>query len=104
MSKIVLVETVSSFRHVHAVELPDDVPDDWALEDVISEITKDDPDMNEVGQQWIGEEIFSHRVVDEKEYLRVFDEMNGPYFAEWPVEKKKEFIFKSQALPREVKK
>jgi len=104
MSKIVLVETISSFRHVHAVELPDDAPNEWALEDVISEITKDDPDMSEVGQKWIGEEIFSHRVVDEKEYLRVFDEMNGPYFAEWPVEKKKEFIFKSQALPREVKK
>jgi hypothetical protein len=94
MSKIVLVETVSSFRHVHAVELPDDSPDDWAVEDVISEMSKDDPDMSEVGQKWISEEIFSHRVVDEKEYLRVFDEMNGPYFAEWPVEKKKEFIFK----------
>ena len=68
MSKIVLVETVSSFRHVHAVELPDDAPDDWAIEDVISEITKDDPDMSEVGQKWIGEEIFSHRVVDGGSY------------------------------------
>lgn len=95
MSKIVLVETISMFRHVYAVELADDAPNEYALDDVVSEMSKDIPDMNEVGQKWIGEETISHRVVDEAEYLRVFDELNGPYFVEWSAEKKKEFIFKS---------
>ena len=35
MSKIVLVETVSTFRHVYAVCLPDDEPADYALDDVV---------------------------------------------------------------------
>lgn len=95
MSKIVLVETISMFRHVYAVELADDAPNEYALDDVVSEMSKDIPDMDEVGQKWIGEETISHRVVDEAEYLRVYDELNGPLFAEWPAEKKKEYIFKS---------
>ena len=35
MSKIVLVETVSTFRHVYAVSLPDNEPADYALDDVV---------------------------------------------------------------------
>ena len=102
MTKIVLVETISSFRHIHAVELADDSPNDWAVDDVVWEMGKDDPDMSEVGQEWIGEHVSSHRVVDEKEYLRVFDELNGPYFAEWPASKKKEFIYKREENNDEV--
>ena len=35
MSKIVLVETVSTFRHVYAVELNDNDPAEYALDDVV---------------------------------------------------------------------
>ena len=38
MSKIVLVETISTFRHVYAVELNDDEPAEYALDDVVMEI------------------------------------------------------------------
>ena len=108
MSKIVLVETISSFRHVYAVELPDNVPNEYALDDVTLNIGQysalnigsDEPEFEEFGQQHIGETILSHRVIDEKEYLRVFDEVSS-YLSEWPDEEKKRFIFKSEALSNE---
>ena len=104
MPKIVLVETVSMFRHTYAVELPDSAPNDWALDDVVCEMSKDSPAMQEVGQKWIGEETFSHRVIDENEYLRVFDDINGPYFATWSDDRKKDFIFKSEVTHDERSK
>lgn len=103
MSKIVLVETVSTFRHIYAVELPDNVPNEYALDDVTLNIGSDEPEFEEFGQEHIGETILSHRVIDEKEYLRVFNEVSS-YLSEWTDEEKKRFIFKSEALPREVKK
>lgn len=97
MSKIVLVETVSMFKHVYAVEIGDEDHESWACHDVVRELSKEDPGIEEVGQKWISEETFSHRVIDEKEYLQIYDEMNGPYFvSEWSDEKKKKFIFKSK--------
>ena len=100
MSKIVLVETISSFRHVYAVELPDNVPNDYALDDVTLNIGSDEPEFEEFGQEHIGETILSHRVIDEKEYLRMFDEVSS-YLSEWTDEEKKRFIFKSEALSNE---
>ena len=35
MSKLVLVETVSTFRHTYVIKLPDSEPDDYALDDVV---------------------------------------------------------------------
>lgn len=92
MSKIVLVETVSTFRHVYAVELNDDEPDEYALDDVVCNIHDTDK-IEEVSQQHIGEDIFSHRVITEDEYIKLFDDMND-YLKEWPIEQKKKFIFK----------
>ena len=100
MSKIVLVETISSFRHVYAVELPDNVPNEYALDDVTLNISSDEPEFEEFGQEHIGETILSHRVIDEKEYLRLFDEVSS-YLSEWTDEEKKRFIYKSEALPNE---
>ncbi len=102
MSKIVLVETISSFRHVYAVELPDNVPNEYALDDVTLNISSDEPEFEEFGQEHIGETILSHRVIDEKEYLRLFDEVSS-YLSEWTDEEKKRFIFKSEALDSEAK-
>lgn len=93
MSKIVLVETLSQFRHVFAVELPDDAPKDWALDTVVSELGNSETNMSEFAQEHIGEHTFSHRVIDKDEYLRMFNEMNG-YLSDWEDEKKMEFIYK----------
>ena len=93
MGKIVLVETVSTFRHIYAVELIDDVPDDYALDEVVNLACGGESKLEEVGQVHVAEDIFSHRVVSEEEYLKIFDEMND-YLKDWPTEKKKKFIYK----------
>lgn len=92
MSKIVLVETISTFRHVYAVELKDDEPNDYAVEDVIMEMHPNG-ELEDFAQQHIGESIFSHRAVTEEEYIQLFDEMND-YLKEWTPEQKKKFIYK----------
>ena len=96
MSKIVLVETISSFRHLYAIELPDNAPNEYALDDVVMNVSSDEPEFEEFGQQHIDEIILSHRVIDEKEYLRLFDEVSS-YLSEWTDEEKKRFIFKREA-------
>ena len=96
MSKIVLVETISSFRHLYAVELPDDAPNEYALDDVVMNVSSDEPEFEEFGQQHIDEIILSHRVIDEKEYLRLFDEVSS-YLSEWTDDEKKRVIFKREA-------
>ena len=96
MSKIVLVETISSFRHLYAIELPDNAPNEYALDDVVMNVSSDEPEFEEFGQQHIDEVILSHRVIDDKEYLRLFDEVSS-YLSEWTDEEKKRFIFKREA-------
>ena len=103
MSKIVLVETISMFRHVYAVEIGDEEHESWAENDVVRELSKDNPGIEEIGQKWISEETISNRVVDETEYLRVFDELSS-YLSEWSDEEKKKFIYKSKPHDPEVDK
>ena len=93
MGKIVLVETVSAFRHIYAVEVADDLPADYALDDVVNLACGGESKLEEFAQQHVAEDIFSHRVVSEEEYLKIFDEMND-YLKDWPTEKKKKFIYK----------
>ena len=90
MSKIVLVETVSTFRHVYAVRVDDQDPAEYALDDVALNMGEDT--ISEVSQNHIAEDIFSHRVVTEEEYLEFFDRENE-YLKHWPKEKKMEFIY-----------
>ena len=98
MSKIVLVETVSTFRHVYAIELQDDEPAEYALDDVTMIATgSEEFGLQEFSQKHIAEDIFSHRVVTEEEYLRVFDEMND-YLSSWTTEQKKKYIYKSEEI------
>jgi hypothetical protein len=94
MSKIVLVETISMFRHVYAVELNDDEPNEYALDDVI-DCLNDSTKLEEFAQEHVSEDIFSHRVVSEEEYIRMFDELNN-YAASWTPELKKKFIYKRE--------
>jgi hypothetical protein len=85
MSKIVLVETVSSFRHVYAIEVADNSSIECALDDVVMESAE------EMAQNHISEDIFSYRQITEEEYLKIFDEEND-YLKECTTEKKLAFI------------
>ena len=99
MSKIVLVETVSTFRHVYAVRVDDQDPADFALDDVALNMGEDT--ISEVSQNHIAEDIFSHRVVTEEEYLELFDREND-YLKDWPKEKKMEFIYYKYNFGKEI--
>jgi hypothetical protein len=94
MTKIVLVETISMFRHVYAVELNDDEPNEYALDDVIDNIN-DSTTLEEFAQKHIDETIFSYRNITEEEYINLFDEMND-YAASWTPEQKKQYIYKKE--------
>ncbi len=81
MSKWVLVDTISQYRMRYLVEAPDDHLE-YALDTVTMEEAK------EFSQEWLGETIFSHRIVSEKEALQIFDKDNS-YLKNWTDEKKK---------------
>ena len=94
MSKIVLVETVSTFRHTYAIRLPDGEPVDYALDDVVCNMDLDNSPLTEVSQNHIAENIFDYHVVTEEEYLELFDRDNA-YLSSWTNEQKMAFIFDS---------
>ena len=94
MSKIVLVETVSTFRHMYAIELRDEDPIEYALDDIVCHATGGiENGLQEFAQHHIAEDTFSHREITEDEYLKMFDKEND-YLKEWTVEQKKQFIHK----------
>jgi hypothetical protein len=92
MTKIILVETVSMFRHVYAVELNDDEPNEYALDDVTCDMYNSEK-LEDFAQQHISENILSHRVITEEEYIQLFDEMND-YLKDWSMDQKKKLIYK----------
>jgi len=94
MSKLVLVETVSTFRHTYVIKLPDNEPDDYALDDVVCGFDNLNDNLTDVTQNHIGEDIYSHRVITEDEYLELFDRENS-YLSDWEPERKKAFIYDS---------
>jgi hypothetical protein len=93
MSKIVLVETVQTFRHMYAVELKDDEPNEYALDSVVNLATGGTTKLQEFAQNHVGEDIFSYREISEEEYLKIFDREND-YLKQWTPEQKKQFIYK----------
>ena len=93
MPKIVLVETVSTFRHMYAVEVKDENPIEYALDDVTWVATGGSIEFEEFAQKHIAEDVFSYREITEDEYLKIFDKEND-YLKEWTVEQKKQFIHK----------
>ena len=80
-TKIVLVDTLVSYRMRYAVELAEDSPESWALDTVTMEQAA------EFSQACLGEQIVSHRVITEAEFLQQFDKDNS-YLAGWTAEKK----------------
>jgi len=93
-TQLVLVETISQCRNRYVVEVPvgiDDFGNDkslWALDTVTCE------EAEEFSQKHVGETILSHRIIDKKEALRLFDEDNE-YAKSWTKEHKiKTFVTK----------
>jgi hypothetical protein len=82
--ELVLVECVSMFRMRYVVEVPAGKKE-WALDTVAMN------EAEEFSQEHIGEEIVSHRVINEAEYLRIFNEDNS-YLKSWDDKQKFNFI------------
>jgi hypothetical protein len=89
----VLVETVSSFRVRYMVEVPMGVDEQgndkslWALDTITMNEAK------EFSQEYLGEQIFSHRVVSKEEALALCDVDNHYAADSWTEEKKIEVYF-----------
>ena len=95
MSKLVLVEEISTFRIRYVVELADDEPNDYALDTVVM----GDNDLREFSQKHLFAIPSSAREIGRAEYLRVFNEDND-YLKEWTDEQKFNMINRDK--PRDV--
>jgi hypothetical protein len=82
--ELVLVECVSTFRMRYVVEVPKGKKE-WAMDTVVMQ------EVEEFSQEHLGEQIVSHRVIDDNEYLRLCDEDNA-YLKSWSDEQKFRFI------------
>ena len=91
-TQLVLVECVSTFRQRYMVEVPigtDDYGNDktlWALDTVTMQEAK------EFSQEYLGEQIVSHRVVTYDEALTLCDKDND-YTVSWDTETKVKNFF-----------
>lgn len=85
-SMLVLVETVSTFRHRYVVEVPAGGNSEWALDSVVMQ------EASEFSQKHLDETIVSHRVVSEEEALILCDEDNE-YASSWSKENKIKAFF-----------
>jgi len=95
MGKIVMVDCLSQFRIRYAVEVGDDDPPDYALDEVLLH-ESDTENFQEFSQEHLGPmPIISYRVVDRDEYIRMFDEDNA-YLKSWERDRKFEFINKME--------
>lgn len=90
--KLVMIESITMYRirHVIEVEAADDATaiqlaqDDWILE-------QGNVDFNEFSQKHMGDMDISGRIIDQDEYLKIFDEDND-YMSGFPVDKKLSYI------------
>jgi hypothetical protein len=80
-TKLVLVDTVSSFRLRYVVEIPEDASEEIAHDFVLN------GDPKELSQVHTKEEVVGSRVVTDKQYLKVFDSDNE-YLSSWTDEMK----------------
>ena len=95
MPKLVLVDEISTFRIRYVVELADDEPMEYALDTVVM----DSSDLREFSQKHLIAIPSSARVIDQEEYLRVFNEDND-YLKSWSDEQKLKMI--NRDVPRDV--
>lgn len=88
----VMVDTISTFRMRYVIEAPASNPE-YALDDVTMETAK------EFSQEWLGEQIVSHRVVSEEEALAVCD-VDNSYLKSWTKEDKIKNLFTKEGESR----
>jgi len=81
-----LVEALSQYRMVYVV---DTEKAEWAKDSVAAE------EVQEFGQDWLGETIVSAREVDDDEAIRVHDELND-YLKDWTRQQKLARIYKAE--------
>lgn len=82
--ELVMVECVSTFRMRYVVEVPKGKKE-WAMDTVVME------EAEEFSQEHLGEQIVSHRVISDEEFLQMFDEDND-YCKSWTPELKQRCI------------
>lgn len=93
MGKIVMVDCLSQFRIRYAVEIGDDDPPEYAVDEVVLR-EWDTENFHEFSQEHLEPmPIISYRVVDRDEYIRMFDKDND-YLKSWDNDKKFEFVNK----------
>ena len=80
-----LVEAVHTFRMRYVVEVPAEHPE-YALDTVTMDAAK------EFSQEFIGQQIMSHRVISEEDALKLCD-VDNYYCAKWDNQKKMETFF-----------
>jgi len=87
-----LVTTISHFRVNYVIECDDitHAQDAVAFEEAA-----------EMSQEHLGEVLVSAREIDDKEYLRVFDEEND-YLSSWDDEQKFSFVHKVDYEPKDA--
>jgi hypothetical protein len=76
----VLVECIGTYRMRYMVEVPEGKPE-YALDTVACD------EANEFSQKYLGEQVFSHRVLSKEDVLKLCDEDNE-YCQLWPDKKK----------------
>ena len=98
MSKLVMVDVLSSFRIRYVVKVESDVRD--ALDEVVWR--EGDTTFKEFSQKHIDPTaIIDHREITEEEYFELFDKDND-YLAVWTDEQKKSFINVIEYEPKEL--
>lgn len=88
--KIVIVETLSVFKHKYAVEVREE---SHALDEVVCNLGN--PNFTELSQVHLDEIISGHTVVDAREYLKLFDKEND-YLKDWTEDQKFSWINKAE--------
>ena len=88
-----LVEAVHTFRMRYVVEVPAEHPE-YALDTVTMDAAK------EFSQEFIGQQIMSHRVISEEDALKLCD-VDNYYCAKWDNQKKIETFFTEEGFKRE---
>lgn len=77
----VMVDCISTFRMRYMVEAPASNPE-YALDDVTMQTAK------EFSQEWIGEQIISHRVMESTAEALVQCDLDNAYCSTWNDEQK----------------
>jgi hypothetical protein len=83
MTKLVLVEEISTFLMRYVVELNDDDPNFYAEDTVCM----NQDDTTEFSQKHVGTSILSSRELSKEEYIKLFDADNE-YLSMWTEEQK----------------